>query len=141
MRTILGLGVVFFLVGCGGGSSGGGASAPTVHPFSDRDQQSAVGVVLPIGPFMLPEGATVTYDITDMPMGIGPDSMDCVVATTTELQRGQVPILGTGVRMGVSSTGATTPPLPADSYNLAIVCRNISDDCTFHASLSATFAD
>lgn len=135
--TIIGLAVVTLLVGCGGGD--GGPSGPTVHSISDRSQRAESGTRLPIGPFALPEGATVTYNIVDMPTGIGDDRMDCVVAAHSDVQAGQDPLSGFGVRTGVSSTGATTPPLPADDYDLVVICRNISDECFFTATVSATF--
>jgi hypothetical protein len=135
--TILGLGVVLFLVGCGGGSSG--ASAPTVHSLDSGNKRSAQGTASPFGPYVLPEGATVTYDIVDMPTGIGSDSMDTVIATDSDVRAGQLPIQGYAARTGISSTGATTPPLPADSYALVVVCNNTIDDCFFGATVTATY--
>jgi len=132
-RAIVVLGLVG-LVGCGGS----GRSA-TVHALDSGSGQVPAGQSLAIGPFPLPAGATVTYTITDTPTGIGSDTMDFVVASDAMVQSGATTLAGYGVRNGVSSTSATTEPLPRDDYDLVAFCNNFVDDCLFDATITAYY--
>jgi hypothetical protein len=55
------------------------------------------------------------------------------------VQSGVTTIAGYGVRNDVSSTSATTEPLPADLYDLVAICHNIIDDCLFNATITAYY--
>lgn len=128
------------LVGCGSSGSGpGGGYTPTVHSLDSGSGQVAAGEALAIGPWSLPSGATVTYTITDTPTGIGNDTMDFVVVSDAMVQAGVTTLAGYGLRQNVSSTSATTTPLPADVYDLAVICNNIIDDCLFNATVTAFY--
>jgi hypothetical protein len=85
----------------------------------------------------VPDGATITYDVVDMPSGIGADSMDLQVSSAAVVQAASG--TGYGVRKGVASSGATTTPLPADSYFFVVACRNLVDDCLFGETVTATY--
>src|SRR5436190_11088188 len=128
--------VVLLLVGCG--SSGGGSSA-TTHALDSGQGQVPAGQSLAIGPFSVPDGATITYTITDTPTGVGNDTMDFVVASDAMVQSGATTLAGYGVRNGVSSTSAPPVPLPSDDYDLVSICNNIIDDCIFNATITAYY--
>ena len=129
--------VVLLFGGCG--SSGGSGSHPTTHALDSGQGQVPAGQSLAIGPFSVPDGATITYTITDTPTGIGSDTMDFVVASDAMVQSGVTTIAGYGVRNDVSSTSATTVPLPSDDYDLVAFCNNLIDDCIFDAVMTAYY--
>jgi hypothetical protein len=130
--------VAFLGCGCGGGSGGTGSpAAPTVHQLLSDNGRVAVGTPVAAGPWTLPGGATVTYDVVDMAAGFGSDSMDIQISSAAVVQAASGP--GYGVRSGVSSSGATTTALPADSYFFVVACRNVHDDCIFGETVTATY--
>jgi hypothetical protein len=45
---------------------------------------------------------------------------------------------GYAAEVDVSSVTATTPELPVDSYDLAVYCFNLINDCLFHDEISAS---
>jgi hypothetical protein len=131
---------VVALCGCGGSGSGGpGGYTPTVHSIDSSNQRVAVNMSLAIGPFDLPAGATVTYTITDMPTGIGSDTMNFVVVSDAMVRGNSAQLTGYGVQNGVSSTHIVTQQLPADSYDLVAQCGNIIDDCLFNDVITAYY--
>lgn len=132
--------------GGGGGSSGSGGGGgavlppqPTDHVVDDtgvlRDVKSGQRFIL--GPFSVPAGATVTYTLTDMPTGVGVDSMNAGVVEDSESQAANPTAWGEAA--GVSSTEQTTPALAAGSYDLLVKCANIIDDCFFTDSVTAFY--
>jgi hypothetical protein len=132
--------VVLALVGCGGSDSGGpGVPMPSVHAIDSGNQRVTVGGSLAIGPFALPAGATVTYTITDMPTGIGSDTMNFVVVSDAMVRGNSAQLAGYGVQNGVSSTNIVTQQLPADSYDLVAECNNLIDDCFFSDVITAYY--
>lgn len=133
---------VLALIGCGGSGSGGPGGTtytPTVHSVDSSNQRVAVNMSLAIGPFDLPAGATVTYTITDMPSGIGNDTMNFVVVSDAMVRGNSAQLAGYGLQNGVSSTHIVTPQLPADSYDLVAQCNNIVDDCLFNDAITAYY--
>jgi hypothetical protein len=132
------------LVGCGAAADGTDGSAtvtPTNHPIdaSSTAKRVQVNGQLAIGPFALPSGATVTYTITDMPSGIGNDTMNFVVVSDEMVKAQSTQLTGYGVKTSVSSTTATTLPVPADSYDLVAQCNNLVDDCFFTDTVTAFY--
>lgn len=133
---------VFALIGCGGSSgtgTGGPGYTPTVHGIDSTNQRVAVNMSLSIGPFDLPMGGAVTYTITDMPSGIGNDTMNFVVVSDAMVKGNSAQLSGYGVQTGVSSTHIVTPQLPADSYDLVAQCNNLVDDCLFNDVITAYY--
>jgi hypothetical protein len=132
------------LVGCGAATDGtgtGNTATPTNHSIdaSTTAKRVQVNGQLAIGPFTLPDGATVTYSITDMPSGVGNDTMNFVVVSDEMVKAQSTQLTGYGVKTGVSSTSATTLPVPADSYDLVAQCNNIVDDCFFADTVTAFY--
>jgi hypothetical protein len=139
MKIMASVVVLVAFLGCGGGGGSGTdtPAAPTVHQLSADNGRVAVGTPVATGPWELPAGATVTYNIVDMPSGFGSDSMDAQISGAAAVQAGAG--TGYGLRSGVSSTGATTVALPADSYFFVVACRNVVDDCLFSETVTATY--
>ena len=121
-----------------GTSDGSGGGAPSSHQVEASNRRVTAGTLLAIGPFAVPAGGTVTYSITDMPTGIGLDTMDFVVAASF-MVGGSSQINGYGLKQNVSSTSSSTPPLPADNYDLVVSCKNIVDDCLFQTNVTAFY--
>jgi hypothetical protein len=133
MKIMASVVVLVAFLGCGGG--GGTASVfPTVHEEHSGNQRLATGTTLPIGPFTMPGGATMTYIIVDMPTGFGSDTMDFQITSAT----GSGPAYGERTNAN-SLPGVTTSALPADDYVLLARCRNISDECFFGETISSTY--
>ena len=128
------------LMGCGGSTDSPGATAtPTVHSIDSGNKRVNVNTSLAIGPFSLPAGATVTYAITDMPTGIGNDTMNVAVVTDAMIQSGATALTGYSPQNGVSSPTGTTMQLPADSYDFWVFCNNLADDCLFSDTVTAFY--
>src|SRR5579862_4412045 len=135
------------VLGCGGTGTGGtgtgGAGAthkPTIHAIDSAPQRHvSVNTSISIGPFSVPDGATVTYTVTDMPTGAAADTMNLAVAADAMVQAGTVPLTGFGVNNGVGSATATTVPLPAGPYDLVAFCNNPVDDCSFSDTITAFY--
>jgi len=134
--------VLFF--GCGGGNGGDGAGGstapppPTVHPLDASTGRVAPAMSLWTGPFTLPAGATVTYVVTDMPTGVGQDSMRTAVVNQAQFSS-TGPITGYADQRATGSRTAVTPPLPADGYYFVVGCNNILDDCLFSKTVTAYY--
>lgn len=135
-------------VGCGGGSgdpggTGGGGGIvrpqPTDHIVDDtgdvRDVQAGQRFIL--GPFQVPAGATVTYILSDMPVGFGADSMNAGVVSDAESQATNPTAWGEVA--GASSTQQITPALAAGTYDLLVKCANVIDDCFFTDTITAYY--
>lgn len=125
--------------GGAGGGTGGQTASPTVHLIDANGGLRTLKAeqVQVVGPFTVPDGATVTYTITDMPTGIGVDTMNAGIATDATVQASNPTAYG--VAAGVSSTEQTTPALPAGAYDLLVKCANLVDDCYFTDQVTATY--
>jgi hypothetical protein len=130
-------------LGCGGtgndGGPGGSTYTPSNHSIDTGAKRLAANDENAIGPFTLPEGATVTYTITDMPTGFGNDTMNFVVVSDAMVQGNSAQLTGYGVQSGVSSTHIVTQALPGDSYDLVVQCNNLVDDCLFSDVITAFY--
>jgi|SRR5580692_9310272 hypothetical protein len=134
------------LLGCGGTGTGGtgtggqGAThTPSTHAIDMAQRHVTVNTSISIGPFSVPDGATVTYTVTDMPTGVAADTMNIAVASDAMVQAGTTPLTGFGVNNGVGSATATTVPLPAGAYDLVAFCNNLVDDCSFSDTITAFY--
>ena len=130
--------LVVFLVGCGGGGTSDDSPTPTTHLLD----QSAVrdiptGQAVSVGPLVVPAGATITYQIVDMPTGVGSDSMDTGIVTDATAQAATPTTFG--YEASVSSTEETTPSLAAGTYDLLVACHNLLDDCYFTDTVTALY--
>ena len=130
--------VVMFLVGCGSGGGSDNTPAPTPHLLD----QSAVrdipaGQTVTVGPLTVPAGATMTYEIVDMPTGVGSDTMDTGIVTDATAQATNPTTFAP--QTGVSSTEGTTPSLAAGTYDLLVACHNLLDDCVFTDTVTAFY--
>jgi hypothetical protein len=131
--------------GGGGGGSGGGGGGGSVPPAATDHLIDDAAVVrdvpagsrFAIGPFGVPDGATVTYTLTDMPQGFGVDSMNAGVVEDSESEATNPTAWGEAV--GVSSTEQTTPALAAGTYDLLVRCANVVDDCYFTDLVTAFY--
>jgi hypothetical protein len=127
-------------IGCGNTSNpavpDGSTNTPASHALDNGTYQVTKNYRGHVGPYTLPEGATITYTITDMPKG-APDMMDVLVVSDDMIMLPSY--IGYGVRAGVSSVTATTEPLPADTYDLAFFCNNTAVDCVLGYMLTASY--
>lgn len=148
MRIAVVLGVLVAVAACGGGDGGGGGNAtggtsntmsgtggappyvPMVRTLSNDVRRVNVGVDGAIGPFVLPMTGTLTWQIVDMATGIGSDTLSAEIAADAEVRPGPV-VTPYARQVNFVNSTATTPPLPAGSYDVVIRCGNIVDDCLF----------
>ena len=107
--------LVMFLVGCGSGGGSDNNPAPTTHLL---DQSALRGIptgqAVSVGPLTVPAGATMTYQIVDMPAGTGSDTMDTGIVTDATAQAATPTTFA--YETSVSSTEQTTPSLAAGTY-------------------------
>ena len=144
-RTLLGL-VICGLIGCGGGSGGDGNTGgtggtrppePTTHLIDQQGFTVPAGQAIVVGPYTVPSGATITYQITDTPTGIGLDSMNVGIAIGATAQATNPTLFA--AQTGVSSATGTTPALSAGPYDLYVACRNIVDNCIFDETVTGYY--
>jgi hypothetical protein len=130
-------------VGCMDGAARDAMCKPTTHLLDSSDQRIAANTLNGVGPFYLPDGGTITYTITDTPSVSVIDTMNVfIVSHSTYVaqfmsQPKQLP--GYAAEIDVSSVTATTPELPVDSYDLAVYCFNLINDCLFHDEITALY--
>ena len=133
MKQLAGLFVVF-LVGCGSDNN----PTPTTHLLDQSAVRDlATGQAVSVGPLTVPAGATMTYQIVDMPTGVGSDTMDTGIVTDATAQAPNPTTFAS--ETGVSSTEATTPSLAAGTYDLLVTCHNLLDDCYFTDTVTAFY--
>jgi hypothetical protein len=137
MKQVAVLLVVFF-AGCGSGGGSNNNPAPTTHLLD----QSAVrdiptGQTVTVGPLTVPAGATITYQIVDMPTGIGGDTMDTGIVTDATAQAANPTTFA--YQTDVSSTEGMTTSLVAGTYDLLVACHNLLDDCDFTDTVTAFY--
>jgi hypothetical protein len=146
MKRLL-IGVFLFggLVGCGGGSGGDGNTGgtggttpqPTTHLLDQQSLTVPAGQAVAVGPYTVPGNATITYQITDTPTGIGSDKMDVGIATGATAQASNPTLFA--AQTNVSSVTGTTPALSAGAYDLYVACHNILDDCIFDETVTGYY--
>jgi|SRR5580698_7254284 hypothetical protein len=135
MKRIL-IGVVLCGIGCGAGTNGG-TPPPTTHLLDQQSITIPAGQAEAVGPYTVPDGATITYEITDTPTGIGSDSMDVGIATDATAQASNPTLFAS--QTDVSSVTGTTPDLSAGAYDLYVACHNLSDNCIFDETTTAFY--
>ena len=131
MRTRMWLAAVAVLgmIGCGGGGGGGGRpNAVETDWVLSADHSTPAGVAECIeGPYQIPSGAEIVFDVTDtvgdaLYVSVVPHGASCDGST------------GYGVKYhqtwGGSDTGYTGA-LSGGLYDLAVACDNIVDDCLY----------
>lgn len=91
------------------------------------------------GPFTLPVAGTVAYTITNR-SSTTPDHWDISVIPASELpffEAGQQ-YRAYAISANVSTQSASAA-VPADTYTIGIVCRNILEDCQFSLDATMTY--
>jgi hypothetical protein len=130
--------LAMFLVGCGSGGGSDNNPAPTTHLLDQSALRDIpTGQAVSVGPLTVPAGATMTYQIVDMPTGVGSDTMDTGIVTDATAQAANPTSFAS--ETGVSSTEETTPSLAAGTYDLLVTCHNPLDDCTFTDTVTAFY--
>jgi hypothetical protein len=130
--------LVMFLVGCGSGGGSDNNPAPTTHLLDQSALRDIpTGQAVSVGPLTVPAGATMTYQIVDMPTGVGSDTMDTGIVTDATAQAANPTTFA--AETSVSSTEETTPSLAAGTYDLLVTCHNLVDDCTFTDTVTAFY--
>lgn len=119
------------MIGCG--SSGGS----TTHLLNQQSLTIPAGKALAVGPYTVPDGATITYQITDTPTGIGSDSMTVGIATDATAQATNPTLFA--AQSNVSSISGTTPTLSAGAYDLYVACQNTIDNCIFDETVTGYY--
>ena len=125
-----------FCVMCGC-SAGSGATQPTTHLLDQQSLTIPAGQALAVGPYTVPDGATITYQITDTPTGIGSDSMTVGIATEATAQATNPTLFD--AQSNVSSVTGTTPALSAGGYDLYVACHNVIDKCSFGETVTGYY--
>ena len=147
MKRIL-FGVLLWgVVGCGGGSGGDGNTGgtggttpppePTTHLLDQQSLTVPAGQAVAVGPYSVPASATITYQITDTPTGIGSDTMNVGIATGATAQASTPTLFA--AQTDVSSVTGTTPALTAGAYDLYVACHNIVDNCIFDETVTGFY--
>ena len=126
---------IVVVIGCGGCSSS--TQPPTTHLIDQQSLTIPAGQALAVGPFTVPDGATVTYQITDTPTGIGSDSMTVGIATEATAQATNPTLFA--AQSKVSSVTGTTPSLSAGEYDLYVACQNAIDNCIFDETVTGYY--
>lgn len=146
MRTTLVALLLCGLLGCGGDGTGGGGplgggggSQPATHSIDEGGglREAAAASYTAIGPFSVPAGATVSYSLTDMPVGFGDDAMQAAIVPASMI--GSANPAGYGIATLTGSGGQTTEALPGGSYELYVVCANVIDECAFDDVVTAYY--
>ena len=131
------------LAACGGNGSNDGTNNPAA-PMTYTLWQNQAGTMpaaraFEAGPFSLPTTGTVTYTITNR-SSTSPDHWDISIIPASELSffengqsyRGYAPFANVSTQSGSAS-------VPAGSYTIGIVCRNILEDCQFSLDGTMTY--
>jgi len=125
-RMWLGAVTLLALVGCGGG--GGGRARVETDWVQDYPHTLPAGYADCVeGPYSIPDGAEIVFDVTDTYQ----DAMDVSVVPAGAPCDGST---GYGVLSSANWAGTgsnTTQTLPAGDYSLAVNCNNLIDDCAF----------
>ena len=126
-RTWLGAVALLSLIGCGGGGGRNNTRVETDWVVNVTDSLPAGYAACVEGPYTIPDGATIVFDVSDayqdaMDVSVVPDGSSCD---------------GTSGYGALSSsnwagTGSSeTQTLPAGNYDLAVNCNNFVSDCVF----------
>ena len=141
------IGAVLLACACGSSDDDGGpgpgpgpgpGNAPMIRVLDDGSalRQVSAGGGLAVGPIVLPTAAAITYTVTDMPTGIGADTMSMSIMTAAAISAQRPETEGYALRTGASAM-ATTPAVGAGTYYLAVACNNIFDPCIFTSRITA----
>lgn len=130
MKTIL-MGSLFVISGCAN------SSQPTAHLLDQQTLTVQAGHAVAVGPYTVPDGAIITYQITDTPTGIGSDSMTVGIATEATAQATNPTLFA--AQTNVSSVSGDTPALSAGGYDLYVACTNAIDDCIFDETVTGSY--
>jgi len=130
------------VIGCGGASGDGNTGGtsgtePTTHLLDQQSLTIPAGQADAVGPYSVPGGATITYQITDTPTGIGSDTMTVGIATEATAQASNPTLFA--AQSNVSSVTGTTPALSAGAYDLYVACRNLVDNCIFDETVTGFY--
>jgi len=133
----LGLTLGFVAVGCGGG--GGGRARVTNTLVSNVVDDVSAGDCQPIeGPYSVPGGTTMHYDVVDQPVGVGFDNYEIAVIDDS-LGCALPPAAGAyGYQNGVTDPVATFN-VPTGNYDLVVFCNNLVDPCQMNVVWTATY--
>jgi hypothetical protein len=128
-------------IGCGGSGNGGtggtSGAQPTNHLLDQQSLTVPAGQATAVGPYTVPDGATITYEITDTPTGIGSDTMTVGIATDATARASNPTLFA--AQSNVSSVTGTTPALVAGAYDLYVACSNIVDNCIFDETVTGYY--
>jgi hypothetical protein len=126
-RMLLAAVALFGMVGCGGGTTRRNNAIETDWVVNVGDSVPAGYSACVEGPYALPSGADIVFDVTDT---VG-DDMDVSVVRDGSSCDGSS---GYGVAASSDWAGTLsrdTGSLPAGNYDLAVTCYNLIYDCTF----------
>lgn len=145
MRFTIVAGVFLGMVamGCGGGTGTGTTSTPSPHNVSPPGTTQSIAVSTPAayGPITVPQGGTISYQITDMTQTVTADHFDVAVMLGSSVSSwtgtGTVPTFAE--HNGVSNATEITTPLQTGDYVLGVRCQNLSDNCILGVVIAATY--
>jgi hypothetical protein len=113
----------------------GASSSSNDHTLvSDASEVVEPGTCVPVeGPYALPDGADVSFVVTDvddtddMDVGVIDDALGCDFSS------------GYGVVLDTASVSGGDNTLVSGNYDFIVECRNAVDNCLFNLTWSATY--
>lgn len=130
------------LSACGGGGGGNHATGNTPRTYTlylaQPGSMPADGE-FEAGPFTLPVAGVVDYTITNR-SPTTPDFWDISVISSSELPFFEAGQQYSGFAPHASvSTQSDSAAVPAGTYTIGILCRNIFEDCEFSLDATMTY--
>ena len=115
------------LMGCGGGGGRHSTAVETDWVVNDSISLGAGYAACVEGPYAIPDGAVIFFDVTDAYQ----DAMDVSVVSASGVCDGTTGYAGLTSSAWAGTGPSDTNALPAGSYSLAVNCNNLVADCIF----------